>query len=305
MLHYLILAHTNPKQLALLVASLHTAQSKIHVHIDKNVAIEPFLFLADRCIFIQDRVRIRAGGMSMIQATLRGMQHIHAAMWAGDHLVLMSGQDFPIKSATHIHKAIEKVWYKSIIECIKQPDRKWNTVNRVTHYWFYDRAIPFGIDAWLKKYIGKIWNISSFKSSLLGGILNRTLTHVLPRRKFLLDHYELYSGSQWAVFSAEAIDYIMHFCSTDKWQSYVHFMKYAGVPDEFFFQTLLMNSPLKDKILNDLARYIDRSFQWEWPKILRLEDYPQLLGSSKLFARKFNIDRDAAIVEKIYKYIQS
>ena len=56
-------------------------------------------------------------------------------------------------------------------------------------------------------------------------------------------------------------------------------------PEELFFQTVLMNSPLKDKLVNNSLRYIDWSTV-PAPKRLTADDLDTVLSSGTLFCRK-------------------
>ena len=85
--------------------------------------------------------------------------------------------------------------------------------------------------------------------------------------------------------------------------AYVRFFKHAFVPGELFFQTIVLNSPFRETIVNDNLRFID------WPEkpgptILRVERLSRLLESGKLFARKFDSTVDAAILDALDQEIR-
>ena len=72
------------------------------------------------------------------------------------------------------------------------------------------------------------------------------------------------------------------------------------MPDEIFFQTILLNSPFQRMAVNDNLRYI------EWPNpdsgspvILCKGDFGKLISSPKLFARKFDVTVDADVLDLI------
>ena len=76
------------------------------------------------------------------------------------------------------------------------------------------------------------------------------------------------------------------------------FWKYARIPDESFFQTLFLNSHLKNKLVNDNFRYIVWT-SGPHPEILQKSDFDQLIYSKKLFARKFDATVDLDILDRI------
>jgi hypothetical protein len=69
------------------------------------------------------------------------------------------------------------------------------------------------------------------------------------------------------------------------------------------FSTILFNSHFRPAIQNNLT-YVD----WSGPKtghptIFRVQHYDQLMKSDKLFARKFDMDVDAKIIDMLEKSI--
>ena len=78
------------------------------------------------------------------------------------------------------------------------------------------------------------------------------------------------------------------------------FFRRVLIPDELFFQTILLNSPLRDRIVNDNLRYMDWSRpNVPLPAVLGTGDLPQLQQSPALFARKFDVTVDSAILDMI------
>lgn len=66
-------------------------------------------------------------------------------------------------------------------------------------------------------------------------------------------------------------------------------------PEELFFHTILMNSPLKDQIVHHHLRYIDWS-SVPAPKHLTVEDIDEVLNSGTLFCRKVS---DIKVAEEL------
>jgi hypothetical protein len=83
----------------------------------------------------------------------------------------------------------------------------------------------------------------------------------------------------------------------------VKFFKHAGLPDEIFFQTILLNSHFKSQLVNDNLKYVDWSDLLAHPAILLTRDYEKLIDSTSLFARKFDETVDANILEMIDRVI--
>ena len=78
---------------------------------------------------------------------------------------------------------------------------------------------------------------------------------------------------------------------------YVRFFNGVLIPDECFFQTLLMNSALAGDIEKRTLTYVD--WRPPWPGILTIHDLPRLLGSDCLFARKFDVQVDPEVLDRL------
>lgn len=104
---YLILAHQDPVNLSRLIDRLRH-NSDFYVHIDAKADLAEFTKNQDQSdvTFVQNRADIAWAGIAMINATLHLMQQALNADESYSHLVLLSGADYPIKSATVIHESI-------------------------------------------------------------------------------------------------------------------------------------------------------------------------------------------------------
>ncbi|GHV09031.1 hypothetical protein FACS1894160_4290 [Bacteroidia bacterium] len=69
------------------------------------------------------------------------------------------------------------------------------------------------------------------------------------------------------------------------------------------FQTIIMNSGFSTTVVNDNLRYIDWVTGPEYPRIFAFDNFDELICSNKIFARKFDIHKDSAIIGKIEAYI--
>jgi hypothetical protein len=75
------------------------------------------------------------------------------------------------------------------------------------------------------------------------------------------------------------------------------------IPDETFFQTVLMNSPYKNRISYDNLRYITWPPGSRHPMTLDRRDFDTFMDSNKLFARKFDTTVDADVLDMIDREI--
>jgi hypothetical protein len=74
------------------------------------------------------------------------------------------------------------------------------------------------------------------------------------------------------------------------------FLRYTWGSDEFIFQTIIMGSPFKDKVVNNNYRYINWPEIGSSPKVFVTEDFEKIRASDALFGRKFDINTDENIL---------
>ena len=95
--------------------------------------------------------------------------------------------------------------------------------------------------------------------------------------------------------------------------SFLHFLRVLGgttcffehvfIADEIFMQSILLNSPLRDTVVNDDLRYVEWSNELQFPawapRILTTASFDALKNASQLFARKFDIERAPDLLDSI------
>jgi hypothetical protein len=123
----------------------------------------------------------------------------------------------------------------------------------------------------------------------------------VPRlTKNLPYHMQPYGGSAWFCLPKRHVDYVLDFVSQNP--KIVGFYKRSHIPEEMFFQTIIMNSPLRDEVVNKDEWYIGWSREKSGhPPVLTKADLPLLLASGKLFARKFDVTVDSEVLDLIDK----
>lgn len=220
------------------------------------------------------------GSISLIQATLDAMQHFRQSGY--DYLINLSGQCYPLKTVPEIKSTLARGDGIGYLECNPLPWSRWVDENGG-----FDRVYR----SWYKPF--------------------RSLNKIsLPRLKKRLPlEMKPYGGSQWFCLPKRHVDHVL-----DLLKDHPEILRFYGrslIPDEQFFQTLLMNSHLRDEIdPQDNLRFIDWSKRCvPLPAILMTEDLPRLVSSSKLFARKFDplidkwildlIDREVLMPERM------
>lgn len=119
-------------------------------------------------------------------------------------------------------------------------------------------------------------------------------------KKKNIEGIKYYYGSCGWYLSGEFVEYCLAYL--DEKPEFYESYKKTSCPDESFFQTLLMNSKYAGT-RKDYLHYIDWSEGKSSPKILVCDDFDKIFSSGKLMARKFDIDVDPKIIEKIQNKI--
>ena len=273
---HLILAHKAPAQLERLVRALAHPQAACFIHLDRKADSQLFAALPNLpgVYFIGHRLDVRWGGYSLTQAALEGMRQILQAPVRYEVINLLSGEDYPIKPLAVIHDFWARHPGRSFLE-YEAADSAWWRANmrRATRYHLTEYSFP-------GRYV-----------------VERILNLLLPRRQPPLPR--LYGGNRggWYTLSRASAEYVVAYVD-----AHPRLRRYARLTwgsDEFLIPSILLNSPLAATVTNNNMRYVDWSAGGSSPRILTQADLPALRASARLFARKFDAQRDAAVLDAL------
>lgn len=310
---YLILAHSQPEQLARLVNAITNKHADIYIHIDKSIDIEKFKLPfseTKNVYFIGKRRTVTWMGYSTVVATLDLMKAASSKKYK--YYNLISGADYPIKSNNYINDYLENS-SNELINFWKLSDRK-SWLSKIEYYYHVD-LMPLRGPEHRPRIHGYYWTL-----------LHRIKKH-FPKRIFLAD-LEPYGGAPWWSLTHECVQYILDYVSKNR--KYCNYFKYTLCPDDMFFQTIVLNSEFasnamnfeqytewsnqtdrktKDEEKQMIAedsfnlRYIDWSGEItgerEIPATLDDRDFVKLKESHCLFARKFDTTTSARLLDQI------
>lgn len=281
---YLIIAHKNPKQIKRLISSLVVGSCVCFIHIDKKQDLLPYKeelqnLPSDKIIFIEDRHVVRWGAFSVTRAILKCMYKMREEHNKNpfDFAVLLSGQDYPIKPIRDIEAFYSKNLDHDFIEVIPKAESTYGSDYEMYH--FYDVN---------NYYIRR------------GLHLCARILHKFHKRKFLPGLIPYAGSTWWSLTSRTALHILDLF---DKNPNYLDYFKYTQLADEMIFQIFVMNSPYKDKVINDNNRFIPWPDTGPHPYTLTKEFFNEIKEAEQLYARKFDMDVDGEIFDLIDKNI--
>lgn len=276
MIAYFLLVHRFPAQFKRMFRAIYTPGNRYLVHVDKSsgkaLAADIAAFLAPyRGVEILKPRRALWGGYSLVDAELRGMKQLLASDSGWQHYINLSGQDFPLKSQGYIKEFLAAHPDTQFIRHADQASVRPDTMNRIKSL-FVER-------------FGRIWRT---------GIPRRQPAGMVP-----------HIGTQWKIVSRAFCEHVCHSRAVTPLK---RFYRYSLIPDEGFFQTVLMNGFAKGKVVNDDLRLID------WipdgliklrPRTFTSRDAAQLTLSPDLFARKFDSNEDSRIFDLLERHLRT
>lgn len=270
----IIMAYKDPQQIERMISAMTHPDFYFYIHLDKKIPVEPFLYLENlpRVRLIAERMLCNWGGYSFVKAVLNSLAQVLADGQNYDFYNLMSGQDFPVKPIAEIAGFYSANIGKSFISYDEDPKKEWwsHARSRYESYHFTDLAFP-----------------GRYRLQFL-------INKVLPKRNFPLK-IKLYgsSVSSWWSLSLQSAKYLVDFSKKNtRLQS---FMNFTWGADEFYYATVLMNSPMRGSMVNDNLRLITWQTGSPNPRILTRMDMKTIAGTEKLFARKFDVNLDSEV----------
>lgn len=266
---YIVSAYKLPDQLVRLLRRLRTGNSHVVVHVDRKTDDRVYDEMTRGvselgCVDFVPRHACHWGGFGHVRATLKGIDRLYADEINFDYAVLLTGQDYPIRPAREIERYLEDAGGTSFMNHWTVPHAAWSGRG--------------GLDR-LER-----WHLVSHRHLHLAVPVSRSVPAGLTP----------FGGGPYWCLSRAVVDDVRAFVQAHP--EVVSFFEHVWIPDELFFQTIVLNSPLRDTVVNDNLRYIDWSRD-PAPAILRRDDLDSIVSSGKLFARKFDTTVDSVILD--------
>jgi hypothetical protein len=271
---YIVSSYKLPGQLERLLRRLAAPGALFVVHVDRKTRQEVYDEMVARTrdldvVFLSRHVS-HWGGFGHVRATLKGIDHLVSERVPFDYATLLTGQDYPLRSSAGIAAFFAGAGERSFM-----------------NHWRLPFA-PWGKRGGLERI--EDWHVITY----------RRLHLALPLRRRLPLGLAPYGGGAYWCLARKLVDYVHGFVHANP--AYVRFFEHVFVPDELFFQTIAMNSPLRDSVENENLRYIEWSRE-PAPAVLVRDDLPALFASSKLFARKFDERVDPLVLDLLDAHI--
>jgi hypothetical protein len=317
---YLITSHTDPEQVYRLARTLRrgSSRSAIVIHHDRSsTPIDPAPFRdLDNVHLLPFSVPVEWGDMSIVDMNLRSFR------WVLDHLdfdwlVLLSGQDYPIKPLNAIESALLEAGHDGFMEKPLEVSNRVSLEDKArirysfTFRYFYRY---FELPRWpgyskLPYQVRRSLNTALWKT--LPRVQHLVFLHPMPPearmrlgfrrlRTPFTARLRCYKASPWFSLRRRAVERLVVSPRLEPhlWSYY----RDTVIPDESLFQTILVNDP--SFVLHEDNMVYSRWTGWSGsPEVLTREDLPEMLASGKHFARKFDLNVDPTVLDDLDEYL--
>lgn len=245
------------------------------LHIDRASPLAAFEeALGDRPpgVTLLPRRRVRWGTYDVVGATLAGMR---AALEQGcDYVSVVSGQDYPIKPVAVLRRHLDGARGAAFMLYFALPNPDW--------------SVPEG----------GLWRLNRhhYRLGPFQLYLPNRFTPMVPLRQMPLG-MKPFAGSNWWTLPRECVHQIVDLL--ERRPEVARFYRRAALPAEGLFQTILLNSPLAERVVFNDLRYIVWRQGDPHPATLDASDLEAMASSPGFIARKFDAQRDPGLLDLI------
>ena len=287
---FILLTHAKPQQMLRLVERLNSmfGHPPIVCHHDFGKCPLPDGFLPGNVEFVQPYLNTGWAEFSVVKATVIAMKQMYRRPDAPDWCMVISGACYPTKPAAQILANLDAGGYDAHLDSL---DLNPKALTTGLHEYYHSRyCVPDytyrSVDKFLRPRKRRL------KPSPL---LDRLL---LPYHRRLRP----FAGSQWFTVSRRAAEHIIRFQRTLDAAALRRHLRKMLFSEETFFQTIVCNAP-DLKINLDNWFYLDWSEKQYHPKQLLMEDFDAIKASHTHFARKFDPDASADLLDALDRII--
>jgi hypothetical protein len=316
-----VLAHKNQRQLFRLLQAIDDERFDFFVHIDSKSTITPplTLNLEHSQVFYTSRVNTFIFDYSLIQATCSCLEEaqLHGAY---KYFILISGQDYPIKSNDFIYNTLMANYPMNWIDSYEVNDALAHGIMWVDT--IKKRYIAQSIKRYFMSTLGSKTYYSPRRGLLFRGIVDwystlRTILGFPISKKLGKLNYSYSAGSHFWMLPDISVNHILSVYHKDK--KLTRIFKHVRSPEESYFQTVLSSlpnaqipypynqyeSPLQemDNPALRLIKWFDGDKQLIChPGAWGVQDFPIIANAAALFARKF--EEDDEVLDLIDKQLR-
>lgn len=273
----LITAYKNKKNLLKLVKSFND-EMNIYIHIDKKseeLNENDFDKLNFKNLFVIKKYNVEWGSYSHLLAVI-DLMNMAVMDDKNTFIHIISGEDYKLKSISYFNENFE--------DC----DKIFCTVTECEN-------LPKKIR---ERYTKGIFNSYFYKGHKKVKKINQIYTRIHENDSIGEFKY-IYKGMIWSSMPIEVTKFILDY--VEHHPEYLYDLKHCIIPEEFFIQTIVMNSKYKNNVIKSNLRYT----VWERrkygcnPDYLDEEDFDNIFNSNCIFMRKVDSEISKKLIKKV------
>jgi hypothetical protein len=272
---YFIMAHWHERQLRRLLDAVWDPRDVFLLHIDERAAPSLHQFARAAAdgkanVRILPSRKVAWGGFSLVQAELDAIAVAVGSSDPWDVFINLSGQDYPLTSRDRRAARLSAEPSRNFVELISLHDQP--AAIRA-------RAATRHVDS--------------------GGRVIDTGEPLPPPDGFRAE----WRGGAWHGLRRPFCEWLLRDPSVQRMKDW---FCQVMLPEESFLQSAIMNSPFADTVYpRHLRKMIWKNAEAAHPETLTLANAEELLSSDALFARKFDEDVDADILDLLRRAISA
>lgn len=262
---WLIIAHNEFEVLQHLVSMLDVFENDFYIHFDKKVATIPEIQVSNGSLTVlKERIDVRWGTVSQIRAELALFEAAYSKRpYVFYHII--SGTTLPLMPAEEINKYFETVVDRCVIAGMIRDSAYQETLKmRRCNLFLANFNSPHKN---LRKLSQFLWRVSIAIQRMLDIRINSDKM--------------FYKASNWLSISEKAVELIL-----SRKNEILRTYRWSFCGDEYFIPSELMDSELRDKVLN-CEKYLLQTIGRANAEVFHLAEWQDLRSSGYMFARKF------------------
>jgi hypothetical protein len=286
---YLVLSHRNPEQVLRLVSVLNEGPSAevLVRHDPRRSTLDERALERLGASALHDDVDFDWGGWSQLQMLLACLEG--AASLDPDWTLVLSGQDYPLRPLAAIEDGLANSEYDAMLG----------------HAWELETDKPPGppADEFFLRCAYRHYPAPGLLPRLPGTLRPLAYRRELPRqiglRRIRLpfrEGFRCFVSADWLTLNRRALRTVLDAANDRR---LMRFFRRVAIPSESFFATVLLNDGSL-RVAGHNRRFV--SFEaplTPHPETLTMADLDRLLASECDFARKFDADGDADVLDAL------
>jgi hypothetical protein len=233
---YCLIVWNKPELLQRIVDRLNQPNVHFYIHVDtKSTHLDQFkaIFKNYETVTILSVYTVYWGGISQVKTHLHMLQLAASSKYDFKYFVLLSGQDYPIKTNAYINDFFANS-HCDFLSYNRIEDLSVKYKLKYAHLHFLEFKYLNPKDPHLNKTLYYLYHG-----------LYRRLVNYLPQRAFY-KNYIPYFGSTWTALTQATVKYVLQF--VENHPDYMRYMSRVEFPSEMFIHNILLNSERKSNV---------------------------------------------------------